>query len=504
MKKLLNRRIIGGINLIMISVFCVVVANLNILPIHYLIAMIILLIAIYAGLYRLMNPKKNKIGWNITAKLISLILSICLLLGSKMVIEGNSFLGSLQKTYQEHKVSVIVLVDSDIETVTDLPGKNLAMNTTVGGVILANAATQIEEDAGGEIHIEETQDFNTLTDKLYNGEVDAIVINETNRSSIIEQYPTFEEDTRVVHQVEIIEEIEGASDVSVTKETFTVYLSANDFYEEDAGADGFRTDVNMLVTVNPTTKQILLTSIPRDTFVPLSFAPGYYDKLTHLANYGLNDTMDTISGFLDVEIDYYATVNFTSFTDLVDAVGGVTIDNPNEFTSGLKATDGRTTYDFAEGEIDLDGDQALAFVRERDAFLTGDNQRGLNQQLVVEGLIEKVLDPNILFKYSNILSSLEGTIETTVSDGAIKSLVQMQLNDMSGWDIYSIQVYTEPDRSTNCYSWIGQSLSISVPFDFSINEINSLITAMENNQEISEVNDEFIIEGESDDASTTE
>ncbi len=212
---------------------------------------------------------------------------------------------------------------------------------------------------------------------------------------------------------------------------FTVFVSGID--TRGALTAESRSDANILAAVNPRTRQVVLISTPRDYYVPLSISGGVRDKLTHAGIYGVNVCMDTMAMLYDVDVDYYFRVNFAGFEEIIDALGGITVESDQAFTS----VDG---YRYQAGYNSMDGAAALSFVRERSAFASGDRQRGWNQLGMMDAVIEKVLSPELLRSYSDILSSVEGSFETSVPYDMISSLVRDQLNDGGSWNIVKYSV----------------------------------------------------------------
>jgi len=249
--------------------------------------------------------------------------------------------------------------------------------------------------------------------------------------------------------------------VDVTGESFNVLVSGIDV-TGDINETVSRSDVNMVVTINPRTREVLLTSIPRDYYVELP-SYGAMDKLTHTGIYGAEETIGAVEELLDIEINYYAKVNYSTITGLVDAIGGIDIVSPYSFdTHGMGVY-----YHFEEGEIHLDGSQALAYCRERQSWIDGDMKRNENQQLILEAVIKKLTrGPVILFKYASILDAVKGTVETDMGKGDMTDLVKMQLKDMRSWDISKQALKGEPDFA-DCYS-LGDSASVVMGSEDSI------------------------------------
>jgi LCP family protein required for cell wall assembly len=301
-----------------------------------------------------------------------------------------------------------------------------------------------------------------MVQDLYDGNIQAIIYNTAYESSLTETFPTFSSDVRELKHIEIKTKVEtvAGDKTDVTKNSFTVFISGID--TEGSIATTSRSDVNMLVTVNPTTKQILMTSIPRDYYVQLPGVSGEsYDKLTHAGLYGAQCSMDTLSQLFGVDVDYYAKVNFTTLRDMVNALGGVDLDSIYEFTT-------ISGESFVQGmNYDVDGSSALAFARERYNLPNGDNDRVINQQIVLKAIINKCMSPAILTGYMGIMESLSDSFETSLSQQQISSLVRMQLNDGASWDILSSRVVGTGDEGT-CYSSGDSQLYIMIPDDNSV------------------------------------
>ena len=194
----------------------------------------------------------------------------------------------------------------------------------------------------------------------------------------------------------------------VTDEVYTVYVSGID--TRGAMTSSSRSDVNIILTINARTKQILMISTPRDYFVPLSISNGVPDKLTHAGIYGVNVSMDTLDMLYDININYYFRLNFGGFIKIIDALGGITLNSDYDFDS-----QNETGYHFNKGENHVNGEQALVFSRERYAFKEGDRQRGRNQMAVIQGVVDKVTQPSFLKNYLSVMDSLDGCFRNQYS-----------------------------------------------------------------------------------------
>lgn len=253
----------------------------------------------------------------------------------------------------------------------------------------------------------------------------------------------------------------------VTSRPFNVYISGIDVYG-DIDQES-RSDVNLIATINPNTHKILLTTTPRDYYVKIPGVSGEEkDKLTHAGNYGVDKSMATLEELYDTEIPFYLRVNFTSVEEIVDVMGGIDVESELAFTTGKAAGE---VVEVKKGTNHFNGKQALAFVRERKALAAGDNQRGKNQQALLSALIEKAGSPMILLHANKMIGSVAGNADTNLSEAQIKSLVQMQIERMKGWDIESVAAEGDGSGKQYCYSYKGGPLYVSVPDEDSVEKI---------------------------------
>ncbi len=263
------------------------------------------------------------------------------------------------------------------------------------------------------------------------------------------------------------------SDVDVAEEPFTIYISGNDSYGAVTLEDG-RSDVNILLTVNPNTRQILMTTTPRDYYVELPLGEGCWDKLTHAGNYGIECSMQTLEALYDVEIDYYLRVNFSGFESIVNALGGVEVYSDYAFgTSG--------GYYFEQGYNAVDGAAALEFVRERYSFEDGDVQRGKNQMEMIRAIMDKATSPALITGYLGLMDSVSDSFITNMPRSSISDLVKLQLNEGGSWNIVSNSVNGYVSEAYT-YSDSSQMLSVMLQDEASVQYASELIDRCENGE----------------------
>lgn len=242
--------------------------------------------------------------------------------------------------------------------------------------------------------------------------------------------------------------------INVAGDPFNVYITGIDQWTKERGYDLERSDVNMIVTVSPVTRKIMLTSIPRDAYIVLH-RTGTMDKLTHTGVYGVDETLSSVSDWLDLDFNYYVKMNFDACVKIVDAIGGIDVDSPKAFTSSEKSK-----YKYKKGINHLDGKAALYYARERKAFDGEDQLRVRNQLQVMEAVIHKITSSTtLLTSYGDIMATLGDEMETNMPASDIQKLVKAQLSDMRPWDVktqrmtgtYDMEVVASLD-SSNKYS----------------------------------------------------
>ena len=194
--------------------------------------------------------------------------------------------------------------------------------------------------------------------------------------------------------------------------------------------------MNQLVVVNPKTNHILLVNTPRDYYVRLAGTIGLKDKLTHAGIYGINKSIDTLEDLYDININHYLRVNFNTLVKVVDVIGGIDVYSDKTFNSfHIKG------WTVSKGLNHFNGKEALAYSRERYAYIDGDHHRGRNQQDVITAIINKITTSKVLIsKYNSILNVLDGSFQTDISTSGITSFIKYQLDKMPSWKVESIAV----------------------------------------------------------------
>lgn len=434
-----------SIVLIVVSIITLLMTNtLGILPFKFMLPLILFIIIVVIVLIKFLLVRNP-------LRIISSIISVILIIGMCYIIIYEittlhffSKIGGIN--YKIVNYEVVVLKDSKYDDITDLKKEKIAL-LNINEKDYLEATKKLEKKI--KFESEYFEDNDALRDNLLAFDVDAILIEESTNNILKEEDEEYKEKTKVIYSFEIKIEVDDISKkVDITKDPFNIYITGIDTYGSISTAS--RSDVNIVVTVNPKVNKVLITSIPRDYYVKLH-SKKEMDKLTHAGIYGVEESVATIEDLLDIDINYYVKVNFTSLIDIVDAIDGITVDSKYEFKTGIYDSNTKVYY-FKEGKNELDGKKALAFARERKAFNGGDRVRNENQQIVLKAILNKVLSKTILTKYNDLLSSLEGAFVTNLDDSEIKIFIKKQLDENKDFDI-SNYVLEGTDASDYTYSY---------------------------------------------------
>lgn len=474
--------ILGIVYTITVLAFLITTFIVNVLPIFYFVILIVVLVLIslpiLISLFKngrlkrsgreVKEPKKKTV-----ASIFAVIMILIMGIGTYYMANTLDFFGKISADKQTHNFYVIVKADSKYERLEDIDGSTVGIQKYEDD-IYKEAQQNLKDKVS--VDFEAVGNFDDLAKALLNGSNEVIFMNSAYYEMALEEVDGFtKETTRILEDIDITVKGEtNVKKVDVTKEPFNVYISGIDTIGSIGNIS--RSDVNMIMTVNPRTKTILLTSIPRDYYVKLA-SKGQMDKLTHSGLYGIDETTSTVENLLGIDINYHVKVNFTTVVKLVDTLGGITVNSDYSFSA--KGMDG-VRYNFNAGSNNINGQAALAFSRERYSFASGDNQRVKNQQAVLTGIIKKCTSStSILTNYNGILNSVEDNIQTNMSKSDITSLVKMQLGDMRGWTIKQCSL-KGTGKSTPVYSIPNYSVYVMVPDETSVSEAKQQITSVMN------------------------
>lgn len=458
-------------------------AWLNMLPVKYLAALAGILAGLWliVGAVMLLRRKQGKYESHkkdspcLARRIIGVILSVVVTAACAAV---SVILWDVQNTVSDIAgdsqidgvtMAVYVLAGDPAESIRDAAEYTFAV---VGGYeserteILVN---RICEELDEEPAVSRFASITAMIDSFYDGEIGAVILNSAYVELLEDEelYTDFSEKSRILYsmvvsdrdlealmaeqtistETESAEETEGISEKGITGKPFIVYVSGSDTRSNYLTTS--RSDVNILMVVNPVTKQVLLVNTPRDYYIDFPSGNGAKDKLTHCGMYGISCSIEALETLYHTSVDYYGQINFTGFKTLIDAIDGIEVYSDVAFSSSV------TSHSFSEGYNNLNGSQALAFARERKHLPGGDNSRGKNQMKVITAVIQKLTSgTTIITNYSAIMDSIEGMFQTDLTTRDISDLVKMQLDDMASWNIMSYAV-TGVGGSGKTYSMPG-------------------------------------------------
>lgn len=459
--------------IVLMAFFAYQLIKMDILPQNLFIPVILIFVLISLILILWINLMAHGVVSKVFAMIFVLLYTVSMGVGNFYVYKTDGF---MQKV-TDHKigdvkntVSIIVMDDSNIKDLSSLKGKKVGRLNNVDKVGTNKLLKSVNKKKGSNYF--KTKKFDgalSEVEALYNGEIDAMILNESYRGNVtsVEEYEHFSTETRVVYSTSYYTTKKNDSLVvsDITKNPFTILISGNDTTGDVSELS--RSDVNMLVTINPKTSTILLTSMSRDTYVETvcdadgdtACPEGQMDKITHTGIYGLNTTRQTVEKFYDLKVNYSFRVNFTSVIDVVDALDGIDL-NVEEgeqcdlFWANMKPG-------LPVGMHHVDGETALAFARERKAYVDGDYQRVRNQQKVMQAIINRAISSSALVNYTSFINSLESAFETNMTYDEITDLIKYELQAKPDWKFETYQISGLGDELM-CAS-LGQAASVQVP-----------------------------------------
>jgi len=453
--------------------FSLLVVHLGILPGQYIALICVVLAAIDAGVLALLGNKKCGRKRYVTGLIVTMLMLIVLVPGSYFINNADNALQKLtRESEQWEEYSVIASKDSAAESVSDIRGKTVYVLGSEDKMSV-EAREKLVTEADVELNDKE-KDIVSLGSRIWDekgiSHDDLVLMSESQYDMVCEQIKGYKKNSKIIFTEKVMRRSDKySSDVDVTKDPFNVYITGIDVWGDIDKVS--RSDVNMIVTINPQTRTILLTSMPRDSYVPLhSF--GQLDKLTHSGIYGVDETLNTVTDWLGVDFDYYVKVNFSMVVKLIDAMGGIAVYSDHEFTSSVKPQ-----YTYFKGENHLGGYRALYFARERHSFEKSDEDRIKNQQKVMEGIIKKITThKEILLNYDELLGIVAENMATNFSDRDFKRLARMQLSDMdTKWTVETYSIDGD-DASRGTYSMgMGRELFVSLPKEESVEKAKEKI-----------------------------
>ena len=367
----------------------------------------------------------------------------------------------------EYTMSVVVLKNDKAEKLSDLKGEVVAAPVSADGENINKFMKEIRDKEKQSLNLTESKNYISAYEELTSGASRAMILNSSFEDLITSQHADFKDKTKKIYEYKITKSVDTKAKHNVG-DTFNVYISGIDTYGPVSSVS--RSDVNIIMTVNKKTGEILLTTTPRDSYVKIADGGNnQYDKLTHAGLYGVNSSIHTLENLYGIKIDYYARLNFTSFLKLIDTVGGVDVYNDQAFVSygGKKA--------FQPGLLHMNSEDALMFVRERYGLSGGDHDRGKNQEKVITAIIKKLTSKEGLSNYQSVIKDLSQSIQTNMPIETAMGLANEQLSAGKDYNVTSQALTGSGSMGLPSYAMPGANLYMMRINDQSLAEVTANI-----------------------------
>ena len=432
-QKRTGKKMWGMVNIGLTILYTVLVAfllfimfNYNFLSFRFLnIIITIGLLVVLAISIFLQKAKKSTLVTTIILVVFSLI-SLVGVFGFKQMIDITNRMNQTA-AFSEVEMSIVVPKDSDIKDVNQLT--TVQAPTKVDKNNIDTLMSALKKDKKVDLKVDDVASYQEAYDNLKSGKSKAMVLSGSYASLLESVDSNYASNLKTIYTYKIKKKNNNSAK-QVDSKVFNIYISGIDTYGSISTVS--RSDVNIIMTVNMNTHKILLTTTPRDAYVKIpDGGADQYDKLTHAGIYGVETSEKTLENLYGIKIDYYARINFTSFLKLIDQLGGVTVHNDQAFTS----LHGK--FDFPVGDIQMNSEQALGFVRERYSLDGGDNDRGKNQEKVISAIVNKLASLNSVSNFTSIVNNLQDSVQTNMSLDTINALANTQLDSGSKFTVTS-------------------------------------------------------------------
>jgi len=400
--------------------------NYNFLSFRFLnIIITIGLLVVLAISIFLQKTKKSPLVTTVVLVIFSLV-SLVGIFGFKQMIDITNRMNQTA-AFSEVEMSIVVPKDSDIKDVSQLT--SVQAPTKVDKNNIDTLMSALKKDKKVDLNVEDVASYQEAYDNLKSGKSKAMVLSGSYASLLESVDSNYASNLKTIYTYKIKKKNNNSAK-QVDSKVFNIYISGIDTYGSISTVS--RSDVNIIMTVNMNTHKILLTTTPRDAYVKIpDGGADQYDKLTHAGIYGVETSEKTLENLYGINIDYYARINFTSFLKLIDQLGGVTVHNDQAFTS----LHGK--FDFPVGDIQMNSEQALGFVRERYSLDGGDNDRGKNQEKVISAIVNKLASLDSVSNFTSIVNNLQDSVQTNMSLDTINALANTQLDSGSKFTVTS-------------------------------------------------------------------
>ncbi|SNU06722.1 transcriptional attenuator, LytR family [Lachnospiraceae bacterium] len=489
--------VMSVVQLIVSGVLIYLAMSTKAVPVTFGIIGAVILVAIPVGLFFMTRKESRKL--RITAIIISVVLTVLLGFLCYFVSIANKALEDVTgNTVETDEIKIYISKDDEAASVNEAVTGGYLFGTvnTVDESSINKIVDEINNDCPEQIKTEGYDSIYAAIGAFESGRIQGIIVNEGTIVTLdaSEEYKDYSKNNLKVIMVKEVENQISEPEAEVDMDRFCLYISGIDTFGSVTAKS--RSDVNIIAVINNKTKTVLLVSTPRDYYVKLADV-NKDDKLTHAGLYGIENSMGTLKGIYDVDLDYYVRINFSGFQKIIDKLGGVDVYSQYSFSSVTE----EGTYSFNAGTNHLNGEEALGFARSRN-FTDGDRQRGRNQMQVIKAVIEKLESSSMLKNYGSLMDEMGSMFQTNMQKEDIGYLVQSTLED-GKWKILTYSVGGN-DSERICYS-LGTTAYVMIPNKGDIEYGNKLISRVLGDEEVKQDEiDVYIVNKDNEDIITEE
>ncbi len=398
--------------------------KLNVVPLKYLIVVICFYNVLDIGSLLLLRKKKTK--W--LGIFLSVLIILFSILGTYYLMKTDDFLNNSfreSESYHTNTYYVFTLKENKIDF------NNSKIGYYENAPSIKEALIKVQSEVTSQM-VPYDNLYNLFRD-LKKQKIDAVLIEKSLYNFMLESDTSFQTSNYTLLTQIDIKIKEEQEEIDTANESFNIYIGGTDFTE-------LYTDFNMIVTINKTTNQVLLTSTPRDFYLPISGKNGAKDLLGYAGVWGVHTSRKTLENLYDVDINYYIKINTKSLVSLVDTLSGIEFCSDISFTTTHATVMG--TYDDETGDKlyvskgckKYNGIQILTIARERKAYADGDRQRQKNCQAIMISIFNKMASPELVTNYSNILNAVSSLYQTNIPKDLVTELARLTI-DGAKWKI---------------------------------------------------------------------
>lgn len=387
------------------------------------------------GITLLVLVKKRKVGLG-----INIIVLVMMIIASALLLRISGFADRVFDNSESETVMIVAKKESSLSETSDFKDQKIAFVKSDKDD--NEFAKEILKEHNKTGYIEENvETYQEAYELLMDEKVNMMVYTTYAKQRLEEDQPDSFEKIKVILQKNREMKSVVSKKVDITKDPFNIYISGVDLSSDGINEKG-NSDVNIIMSVNPKTKRVIMQTIPRDTWAPLTCRNDQHTKLTYAGiRGGIDCSISTIEKMYDIEINYYAKINFQGVIDLVDALGGVTVNSDVSFCEA-HPLEGYETRDYCyyAGENTVNGVEALMFSRIRKVFADGDIERGRHQMEVVNAVVRKFKEEPTLDHINGLLGAVEKNFTTNLDENDIGKALELLLS--MGNSIDRIESYT--------------------------------------------------------------